>query len=414
MKKINIVGAILAVMLCVVYLQCTSTKITGNDPRGEAYAGSATCIKCHSNIYKSYLHTAHYIAAVPANEEYVHGNFAKDHNSVVINPHQTIVMEKHGKDMYQTLYQDGKAVESHKFDIVLGGVKGESYLYWADNSLYQLPISYFTQLNEWLVSPGYVPGTANFARAIKSRCLECHASYIQDMPNATSLTEAEQFDKSSAVLSVDCERCHGPGAQHAAYQTENPQEKIAKFMVSYRSLSRAQRMDMCGVCHSGNKSEMLRSTFAFKPGDTLAKFKLPDFVGKIDTANLDVHGNQLQLLESSKCFINSNIDCATCHNTHQNQKGQTAIFAQKCLSCHNEVKHTYCKLANSTNTAIIKSNCIQCHMPALASRAIIAPTGVRSPSSEILVHTHHIAIYPGQVQKVLGMVLNSKPTLSTH
>ena len=295
--------------------------------------------------------------------------------------------------MFQTLYQDGKAVESHRFDIILGGVKGESYLSWDDNTLYQLPISYFTQLNEWLVSPGYVPGTANFKRAIKARCLECHASYIQDVQGATQLNEAEQFDKSSAVFSVDCERCHGPGAQHAEFQTENPQVKIAKFMVNYRSLSRAQRMDMCGVCHSGNKSEMIISTFSFKPGDTLAKFKLPDLIGKVDTSHLDVHGNQLQLLESSKCFINSNMDCATCHDTHQNQRGQTALFAQKCLSCHNTVKHTYCKLANATNAAIIKSNCIQCHMPALASKVIIAPIGEKaSPASKILVHTHHIAI----------------------
>jgi hypothetical protein len=403
MKKINIVLAICAVMLCVVYQQCKSTKTSG-DPRGDEYAGSATCIKCHSNIYKSYLHTAHYIASVPASEEYVHGSFTNGQNFVIINPHQKIVMEKQGKELFQTLYLDGKPVERHRFDIVMGGVKGESYLYWEGNALYQLPISYFKQLNEWLVSPGYPPGTANFKRAIKSRCFECHASYIHDAPGEEQLTEAEQFDKSSAILSIDCERCHGPGAQHAEYQTENPQLKIAKFMVSYRSLSRAQRMDMCGVCHSGNKSEMLLSTFAFKPGDTLAKFKLADFTSKVDTAHLDVHGNQLQLLQSSKCFINSNMDCATCHDTHQNQRGQTAVFAQKCQTCHNEVKHTYCKLANASNTAIIKNNCIECHMPALASKAIIAPTGVKVASSEILVHTHHIAIYPDQTQKILGML----------
>jgi len=404
MRKINIVLAICAVMLCVVYQQCKTNKTATNDPRGDDYAGSATCIKCHSNIYKSYLHTAHYIASVPATEEYVHGSFANGQNVVTINPHQKIVMEKHGKDMFQTLYLDGKPVESHRFDMVMGGVKGESYLYWEGNALYQLPISYFTQLNEWLVSPGYPPGTADFKRAIKTRCFECHASYMHDLPGEEQLTQAEQFDKSSAILSVDCERCHGPGAQHAEYQTENPQVKIAKFMTGYLSLSRAQRMDMCGVCHSGNKSEMLLSTFAFKPGDTLAKFKLADFTSRVDTTHLDVHGNQLQLLQSSKCFINSNMDCATCHDTHQNQRGNTAIFTQKCLSCHNTVKHTYCKLANTANEAIIKNNCIQCHMPALASHAIIAPTGVKQASSEILVHTHHIAIYPDQTQKILGML----------
>jgi nitrate/TMAO reductase-like tetraheme cytochrome c subunit len=404
MKKIIIVAGICAVLLMIAYLQFHNGA--KDDPRGSAYAGSKACVKCHSNLYNSYLHTAHYLAAIPGSQNSVHGSFTKGQNVVNISASQKIVMEIRDSGLYQTYYLNGKAKETHRFDITLGGVKGETYLYWKGNALYQLLISYYNKQHQWLLSPGYAPGDVNFSRIITRRCFECHASYIGDQPDQTGgLGGAEQFDRKSLVYSVDCERCHGPGAQHADFHTNNPKVKTARFIVTYASLTRGQRMDMCGQCHSGNKSQMIRSIFAFMPGDTLAKFKLADFYNPvIDTTHLDVHGNQLQLLQSSKCFINSKMDCATCHDTHQNQRGNIALYTQKCLGCHSNDKHNYCKMANATNASLIRSNCIQCHMPALGTRAILTASIDKTPQADIFVHTHHIAIYPAEVKKILAYV----------
>ncbi len=406
MKKTFIVIGICIILLVIAYLQFTNTATS--DPRGSAYAGSQACNKCHSKLSNSYLHTAHYIAALPAGQNTVHGSFTSGQNVVEISPTQKIVMEKRDGGMYQTYYLNGKPQETHRFDIALGGVKGETYLYWKDNSLNQLLISYYDNEHRWLLSPGYAPGDVNFNRIITKRCLECHASFIGDQPNeGETLSGAEQFDKKSLVFSVDCERCHGPAAQHVDFQTNNPEVKTARYITTYASLNRSQRMDMCGQCHSGNKSQMIRSIFAFMPGDTLARFKLPDFYNpSIDSTHLDVHGNQLQLLQSSKCFINSKMDCATCHDTHQNQRGNIALYTQKCLGCHSTVTHNYCKMANAGNAQLIKSNCIQCHMPALGTRAILTATMNKTPQADIFVHTHHIAIYPQEVKKILAYVKN--------
>jgi len=402
MRKIAVVSIILSVLLVIVYLKFKSDAPA--DPRGYSYAGSASCAKCHSNIYNSSLHTAHYVAALPASGSTVHGSFSKNFNVFNISASQKIVMEKRGNAMFQTYYLNGKFIERHRFDIVLGGIKGESYLSWKGDGLNQLPISYYTKQHKWLMSPGYAPGGVDFKRIITSRCLECHASYIGDQPDKPQqLNGGEQFDKSTLVYSVDCERCHGPGAQHVDFQTNNPGVKTAKFITSVTSLPRARRMDMCAVCHSGNKSEMLRSTFGFRPGDTLANYKLRDFVHANDTGHLDVHGNQVQLLESSKCFVNSKMDCATCHDTHQNQRGNIALFTQKCLGCHSTVNHNYCKIANELNAQLIRSKCIQCHMPAIATRAIISANMDSTFSADILVRTHRIAIYPQETKKILVM-----------
>ena len=403
MNKISVVTTICAAIFSIVCLQCKPGKPA--DPRGELYAGASACAKCHSGISSSFLHTAHYIASGLANANTVHGRFSANSNFLDFSPSQRVVMENRDSGLFQTYYLNGKVQESHRFDIVLGGVKGESYLYWKGNGLNQLPVSYYTKLHQWLLSPRFDPRYVNFNRTITSRCMECHAAYIEDQPgDAQRLNAAEQFDKNTLVYSIDCERCHGPGARHVNFQTDNPGLKTAKFITSLSSLPRGRRMDACAVCHSGNRSEMLKSTFRFSPGDTLANFKLPGFKGITDTARLDVHGNQVQLLESSKCFIYSKMDCSTCHNTHENQRGNTTLFIQKCLSCHSTIKHNYCKLENQSNARLIKSNCIQCHMPALASRAIVSTTTDKASFSDILVHTHHIAIYPEEVKKILTLI----------
>ncbi|MEO8413889.1 MAG: cytochrome c3 family protein [Ginsengibacter sp.] len=402
MKKIVVILIIVAIVAVIFYFFYTRDR-EYHDPRGTAYAGSITCLTCHGDLYKSYLHTAHYIASSIASSKTVHGSFAVGANVFELNDSDMVVMEKRDGGLFQTYYKNGKIIESHRFDIVMGGVKGESYLYWNDNGLNQLPVSWFSKQDKWLLSPRYDPRHIDFSRTMRSRCFECHASYIGDLPNdARRLNDAEQFDKSSIVYSIDCERCHGPGTQHVDYQTNHPEIKTSKFITQFSSLPQARRMDVCGVCHSGNKSQMLRSTFWFKPGDTLARFKLPDFETAIDTTHLDVHGNQVQLLQSSKCYINSNMDCATCHNTHQDQRGNTALFTQKCMGCHSADKHNYCKMPDTINAEFIKSNCIQCHMPALPSMAIISPNGDKTLSADIFVHTHHIAIYPQEVKKILA------------
>ncbi len=404
MKKFAAISVILSIILIIVYLKFERTEPA--DPRGNSYAGSASCAKCHSNLYNSFLHTAHYVASLPGSGNTIHGSFAKSLNVFTIDASQKIVMEKRDSGMFQTYYLNGVFKERHRFDIVLGGIKGETYLYWKGNGLNQLPISYYTKQNKWLMSPGYAPGAVDFNRVINSRCMQCHASFIGDRQNDLQrLNAAEQFDKSSLVYSIDCERCHGPGARHVDFQTNNPQIKTAHFMPVYNSLARARKIDMCAVCHSGNKSEMTRSTFFFRPGDTLANFKFADFYNApIDTSHLDVHGNQVQLLQSSKCFINSKMDCATCHDTHQNQRGKIALFTQKCLGCHSTTNHNYCKMANALNAQLIRSNCIQCHMPALATRVIITPNMDSTFTANIYVHTHHIAIYPQEAKKILMMV----------
>jgi len=376
------------------------------DARGNMYAGSASCKSCHKEIYSNYLHTAHFQTSRLASAASIHGSFAPDSNTVTFNDSLKVVMEKDGKAFYQVSYLHNKIIEKRPFNIAFGGIKAETYLYWQDKQVKQLPVSYYNAIHSWANSPGYAADNADFSRVIGARCFECHSSYIKELPSQTqSLERKVEMDENSVVLSIDCERCHGPAINHVNFHTEYPQEKKAKYLVTYKSLNRSQKIDMCGVCHSGNSSAMLKSTFAFKPGDTLAKYKEADFFHtEANPASMDVHGNQVQLLSSSACFIKSKMDCATCHNTHNNERNLTKLYTQRCMSCHQQANHTFCKMADKLGQAAIAGKCIDCHMPKKPSGVIAVHNSGKSTLSPYEVRTHRIAIYPQETAKIVAWI----------
>jgi hypothetical protein len=406
MKKIAIITGI---CISVFIFSCSQLidNSSGTDARGKSFAGPGACVSCHSNVYNSYLNTAHYKASAAANEKTIHGSFAGNNNEFIVNDSQKVVMEKLDSGLYQTYYFNGKVKARYRFDIVFGGVKGESYLYWKGNELCQMPLSYFQSRHQWSTNPGFGYNFLdyNMPRYIGKQCLECHASYINNLPEeTTTLSKGDQFDKNSLVYSVDCERCHGPCAKHVDFQTQNPGIKTAAFVTTFSSLNRIQKMDMCAACHSGKPSVMLRSSFEFVPGDTFANFKVPEFIHPADTAHLDVHGNQFQLLQSSKCYLNSKMDCATCHDPHISNSGNGAMFTQKCLTCHNTPGQVTCKMAGHLSDSLMKKNCIGCHMPALPTKIISVQVSDKLPSVQFFVHTHHIATYPEEVKKIMNYI----------
>ncbi|MDB5091694.1 MAG: hypothetical protein JWR09_5688 [Mucilaginibacter sp.] len=403
-KRIYFLILICLMPIAAIYIQYINQS-EKTDARGDNYAGSDKCIKCHKAIYTAYLETAHYQSSEPASVHNIHGSFVNNHNVFSITDRSKVIMEKRSNSLYQVAYEDGKQVRAERFDITFGGRKAESYLYWKDKQLFELPISYFTSLKSWTNSPGYVPKNhAYFDRPVIQRCFECHSSYIEQLPITNLEKQEAEFNKSSIVYSIDCERCHGPAANHVNFHTANPGEKKGKYIVKYSSLTRAQKLDACAVCHGGGKDVYLESVFKFKMGDTLSKFKEPSFSYQDpNPATLDVHGNQNGLLAASKCFLMSNMDCNTCHNVHVNESANLVAYSQKCTKCHNETNHNFCKMAPKLGT-LIKNNCIDCHMPLKPSNVISVASKGGKKEIPYLVRTHHITVYPEESKKILAFV----------
>jgi len=173
-----------------------------------------------------------------------------------------------------------------------------------------------------------------------------------------------------------------------------PDLKKAQYMVSFKNLSRQQKIDACALCHSGNDQDKLKSRFQFKPGESLSNY-FRDNPRSKDTLNYDVHGNQFGLLSQSKCFKKSEtMDCMTCHNPHQDSPRNSATYSKICMSCHQDTKHTATTVKTFSKT-LSATNCVECHMPKQDSRAIrFLQSNKPSDTVSYSLRTHKIATYP--------------------
>ena len=365
-------------------------------PNGKQFAGSETCKSCHKNIFESHWQTAHSLSSRPGSTATIKGSFDHGKNVFELNPHVKVIMEKNAEGLFQVGYIDGQEVIRLPMDIVIGsGTKGQTYLYWYGNKLFQLPVSYYTPLNEWCNSPGYPTNQIMINRTIPARCLECHTTNFK---KTGTINNVDEYDKTQVIYGIDCERCHGPAAEHVAFQTANPDEKKAKFIINPALLSRQQKLDNCALCHSGLR-ENSKPSFSFVTGDKLDDYSTPDY--KVDTAaQLDVHGNQYGLLTASKCFKMSKMDCSSCHNVHVNEAKNAEVFSQRCMNCHNTANHNFCTQPAMPGL-VLKNNCIDCHMPALPSKKIFLEVSDKAKSTPDLVRTHLISIYKEQTKLYL-------------
>jgi hypothetical protein len=369
----------------------TAPPSTGKQPRsGEAYAGDEACRSCHEEEFKTYQATAHHLTSRVADAHSIAGNFAAGADLFkTANPSLYFKMTADADGFHQTAVDEvspGKNVElTQRFDIVIGVRKSQTYLYWKDDELFELPVSWWSGSGQWINSPGYEDGALRFDRPIYPRCLECHGSYFESLAPPPN-----RYARNSLVLGIECERCHGPGREHVAlYSSSNapksgpPKPGAVQAIVNPATLPRNRQIDACALCHAGLGSP-LQPALSFRPGDALDKYlQLPDT--DTDSA-VDVHGNQVELLKKSRCFRSSNMTCITCHNVHQLQN-EAASFSRYCLNCH---KAQQCGKFASLGPKIA-DNCIDCHMPLRKSQALFSNSN--NQTIQLPVRDHDIAVY---------------------
>lgn len=366
-------------------------KVLATHFNGEQYVGSKTCMECHADIYDSHIKTAHYNTSAPANATNIKGSFKSGNNILDLKEIELKMVVKNKSFYEHTKYKYEEKEESvSKMDITIGsGVKGQSYLTWDNNKLYQLQASYYAPTDSWINSPNFP--THKITRPVNDACLKCHTTFAKNLDLSG---KGNEYNRSQMVYGIDCESCHEPAAKHVIYHRENPTIKTSKFMLKTSTLSRKQKLDACAVCHSGLRNLQLKENpFSFLTGENLDDYSRNFYTGRPDT-ELDVHGNQYGLLTSSECFKQTpKMDCTTCHNPHENQRGDVSYFNQKCITCHN-TNATLCGLDTSDMNKTNKQNCIACHMPLSPSKSMMVQLSKDSLSKSVMVRTHLIKVYP--------------------
>ncbi len=349
------------------------------------------CAKCHQEIVQSFASTGHKLSSQLPNEFSIKGKFTEPDNILQTKfPDVHFRMEIKPDGFYQTaeiqagLPSSGqpslKRSISHRIDFVIGsGTRGQTFLYWKGDQLFQLPVSFWAALDGWINSPGYPDGQVNFDKQVLPRCLECHATYFKSLPSQSA---ANRYQADDFILGISCSRCHGDGFKHVNSPNHTAQAGRT-LIVNPAKLPREMQIEVCSQCHGG-LGVAIAPAFSYQPGKPLAQFLR--LSSPPEDAKVDVHGNQTALLQRSKCYSASSMTCSTCHDPHAPER-EPEFYSQRCKGCHAISQcGLFAKLGNT-----IDGKCIGCHMPVQDSDLIVS----RAQEKEIKVRmrNHWIKVY---------------------
>lgn len=314
------------------------------------YVGSQACQKCHSEIYEHWRNTPM-------------ANVVRDphrHPEAILGDLSTNNVYKFSKEQVALVY---------------GSLWKQRYFTKIGDDYFPLPVQWEVVNKKW--SKYQVPTGAdwwtafyppdNMHRPTGALCDGCH-SIGYDI-----------HTKQVAEWNVGCERCHGPGSEHAAHPARG--NILNPAQMNYVAAS-----DSCIQCHSQGQpiANPIEGKYYDWPVGYQLGLKLADY-WKLEEHTLEgpqnflyfsdgtAHKNRMQ----GNDFVQSvmyrrGVRCFDCHDTHG-----TANYAQLrkpanelCLDCHGPSS------PNGPRTATLAahthhkdgsqgSQCVACHMPAI-------------------------------------------------
>ena len=152
-RRLVLILFILAAFV-VALVQCAEVK--KQDPRGMAYAGSATCVKCHKDVSSSYIHNAHFNTSRSLSTAASADSLHLPVSNFIFTSNTRVGVEKRKSGLYQVAYINGKEVKAERTDIIFGsGNRAYTFGFWFGEQLMQMPLNFLTKQHQWVNSPGF-------------------------------------------------------------------------------------------------------------------------------------------------------------------------------------------------------------------------------------------------------------------
>jgi predicted CXXCH cytochrome family protein len=269
--------------------------------------------------------------------------------------------------------------QESRIDYVMGsGNHVRSYLHRNERgALIELPLAWYAENGgTWAMSPGHDREYLLAPRAIAYECMFCHNAYPR-IPAGHDEAGSEPLYAGALPEGIDCQRCHGPGANHIrTAQAPGAAETPVRAAINNPArLSAERQMEVCMQCHLETTSLPLphsiqrygRGPFSYRAGEPLANFLL-----FFDHAPASKYKDDFEIahsayrLRESQCFLRSagKMTCTTCHNPHDVPRGEQASlhYNRVCASCHATV---------AAPAHPESGDCVSCHMPKRRTQDVI-------------------------------------------
>ena len=326
-----------------------------------AYTGDAVCFDCHQDQWTGYQEHGMARSFYRMTPEVEVEDFAAVPLWHAQSGFYYRVFARNGEYFQEEYRLDERNTKTHeltrRMDYVVGsGNAARTYLTESNGRLYEMPLTWFSQVSKWDFSPGYELFNKRFDRLVPDRCMACHNSY----PESVDWVEGKYTDVPEGI---SCERCHGPGSVHVDARLEVATVQGQDLtIVNPAHLEPELQMDVCQQCHLQTTVSLLRDgreAFDFRPSQRLQDH-LAFFTALDSTRGLDVISHAERLRQSA-CFVAATPDmtCTTCHNPHEGFRDKgPEYFNDTCMTCHEA------PLASHEEDW---TNCTDCHMPRVAA-----------------------------------------------
>ena len=356
--------------------------VTGGAAPG--YVEDRACASCHRDLFDSYQDVAMSQSFYrPQSARLIEDFESEGYFHEPSRRHYRMMRRDDGLVMkrYQ-LDAEGLPINvvEQRVDWILGsGNHSRTYLFATPGGeLYQMPLAWYSQTRSWGMAPGFDrPDHLGLLRRVRRECMFCHNAY-PDVPAGSDIYSASHVYPEKLPQGLGCQRCHGPGAEHAraAMQEQVDFGQIYSTIVNPSDLEPRQRDDVCYQCHLqpsvaiAGQRRFGRDIYSFRPGELLSDYLVQiDVVeeGQDKSDRFEINHHPYRL-EQSRCFVASagEMSCLSCHDPHRKVQAseRAAHYRAACLQCH-EVDA--CRLDEMTADASLPkvdaADCVACHMP---------------------------------------------------
>ncbi len=189
-------------------------------------------------------------------------------------------------------------------------------------------------------------------------CATCHNTRLRKNYDPRTDTYATTM----AEMGVGCEACHGPMADHNAWQAKHPNRSGDPTI---RKITRAEMFDTCGQCHA-RRGEL---TGDFQPGENFLDHHHLTIPDETDVFHPD--GQVRDEDYEFTAFLGSRmhlagVRCVDCHEPHTSKLRVPGNLM--CMACHgNTMTNGAPRIDPATHshhkTDTAGDRCTDCHMP---------------------------------------------------